>query len=274
MQPIPESFPIERLYGPLIVAYLLHWGLFGTLSVQLYLYYLAFPKDRNFIKFLVYGIYIIEFVETMLFTHDAFAVFGYGFGDIKALMGLHFYWVAVPIMSGVAIITAAYEFPEYNITELNHRKISITSGIWCGASALCDIIIAICMMYYLMHSNTRTITAVVVLLGLILFLVFPHETFYVATAAIAPKLYANAILVVLNSQIQIVGRWDAYMSSTDMSITTTMMRDITSQSTEATQPADKIQGKVPVVTITQDVFNDKMGQTKDELQGSTISLSV
>ncbi|KAK0474444.1 hypothetical protein IW261DRAFT_1498991 [Armillaria novae-zelandiae] len=294
MQPVPEGFPIERLSGPLIVAYLLHWGLFGTLSVQLYLYYLAFPKDRNVIKCLVYSIYIIEFIETMLFTHDAFAVFGYGFGDIEALMGMHFNWLAVPIMSGViafagqafyayrifvlsksrliplfvlcvsltssvaAIITGAYAFQEDSVTKLD-RKISIAIGIAGGASALCDIIIAVCMTYYLMRSNTnfrRTrilvsnlirliietgiMTAVIVVINLILFFAFPHQTFYGATSILIPKLYANAILMVLNSRIRIVGGRDTYTSSADMSITTTMMREIASQSTEGTQPADKI----------------------------------
>ncbi len=61
--------------------------------------YLAFPKDRKFTKCLVYGIYIVEFVQTILFTHDAFAIFGYGFGDIKALTRMYFNWLTVPIMS-------------------------------------------------------------------------------------------------------------------------------------------------------------------------------
>ncbi|KAK0474412.1 hypothetical protein IW261DRAFT_1595938 [Armillaria novae-zelandiae] len=317
MQPVPEGFPIARLSGPLIVAYLLHWGLFGTLSVQLYLYYLAFPKDRNVIKCLVHGIYIIEFVETMLFTHDAFAVFGYGFGDIEALMGMHFNWLAVPIMSGVmafaaqafyayrifvlsksrliplfvlcvsltssvaAIITGAYAFQEDSVTKLNDRKISIAIGIAGGASALCDIIIAVCMTYYLMRSNTNfrrtrilvsnlirliietgTMTAVIVVINLILFFVFPHQTFYGATSILIPKLYANATLMVLNSRIRIVGGRDTYTSSADMSITTTMMREIASQSTEGTQPADKIQGQMSIIAMTQDIFNDKIGQAK------------
>ncbi|KAK0468803.1 hypothetical protein IW261DRAFT_1345811, partial [Armillaria novae-zelandiae] len=235
-----------------IVGYLLHWGLFGTLSVQLYLYYLAFLKDRKFIKYLVYGIYIIEFIETILFTHDTFARFGYGFGDIEALTRMDFNWIAVPIMSAViafvrqvfyayhifilsksriiplfvicvsltssvaAIITGAYCFPEENVTEINNRKMNIAVGIWCRASALCDIIIAVCMTYYLMHKNTGfrrtrilvsnlisliietgTMTAVVVLLNFILFLVFPHQTFYGATSIITPKLYANAVLTEL-----------------------------------------------------------------------------
>ncbi|KAK0434161.1 uncharacterized protein EV420DRAFT_1654172 [Desarmillaria tabescens] len=190
MQPIPAGYPVEKLSGPLIVASLLHWGLFGSLSVQLYLYYLAFPKDRRFTKCLVYGVYIIEFVQMVLVTHDVFAVFGYGFGDIGALTRINFNWLTVPVISGVvayvgqtfyayrifilsrsriipifiacvsltssaaAIITGVYSFEAGNIIELDKRKIFITVGIWCGTSALCDIVIAICMTYHLMRRNT------------------------------------------------------------------------------------------------------------------------
>ncbi|KAK0468812.1 hypothetical protein IW261DRAFT_1677299 [Armillaria novae-zelandiae] len=330
MQPVPVAFPIEKLSGPVIVGYLLHWGLFGVLSVQLYLYYLAFPKDKKFTKYLVYGIYIIEFVQTVLFTHDAFAEFGYGFGDIEALTAMDFNWLTVSIMSAVvacigqvfyayrifilsksrivplfvicvsltssvaAMVAGAYSFSKDSITDLNTQEMSIVGGIWCGGSALCDIIIAICMTYYLRRSNTSfrrtrimvsnlirltietgTMTAVVVLLNLILFLAFPHQTFYAATSLIIPQLYANAILMMLNSRIRIVGGRDTYTSSADMSITTTMVREITSQSTESAQPADRIQGQLPVVVITQDVFSNRVGQTKEKLhRGSSVSLSV
>ncbi len=66
------------------------------------LYYLAFPNDKKFIKYLVYGIYIVELVQTILASHDAFATFGYGFGDLDALIDVHFYWLIVPIMSAVS----------------------------------------------------------------------------------------------------------------------------------------------------------------------------
>ncbi|KAK0454317.1 hypothetical protein EV421DRAFT_1699875, partial [Armillaria borealis] len=249
---------------------LLHWGLFGTLSVQLYMYYLAFPDDRKFIKCLVYGIYIVEFVQTMLITHDAFAVFGYGFGDIENLTGMHFSWLTGPIMSAVAacvgqvfyayrililsksriipilvtcvsltssvaaIITGVYSFQAGNIAQLQNRKTSI---IWCGAAALCDVVIAIYMTYYLMRSDTgfrRTriiVTKLIRLtvetgsllslcLNLILFLAFPHKTFYGTPALIMPKLYANTVYMVLNSRIRILGGRDTYTSTTDMIITT------------------------------------------------------
>ncbi|KAK0241070.1 hypothetical protein EDD85DRAFT_948168 [Armillaria nabsnona] len=122
IHPIPAGYPVERLSGPEIVASLLYWGLFGTLSVQLYLYYLVFPNDKKFIKYLVYGIYIVEFVQTILASHDAFAMFGYRFGDLDALTDVHFYWLIVPIMSAV-IVCVGQVFYAYRIFILSKSRI-------------------------------------------------------------------------------------------------------------------------------------------------------
>ncbi|SJK98192.1 uncharacterized protein ARMOST_01453 [Armillaria ostoyae] len=329
MLPVPAGYPIARLSGPLIVASLLHWGLFGTLSVQLYLYYLAFPKDRNFTKYLVYGVYIVEFVQTILVSHDVFATFGYGFGDIEALTEVHFNWLIIPIMSAAAagvgqgfyayrifilsrsrtvpafvvclsltssmgaIITGVYSFQANDITKLNNRKTSIVVGIWCGASALCDVVIAICMTYYLTRRNTSfrqtrilitklirltietgSVTAVVALLTLILFFAFPGETFYGTPAFIMPKLYANTIYMVLNSRVRIMGGRDTYTSSTDMGFTTGVIKDMTSQSPEGAHSTDGMQGQVSVVAITKEVFSDdhEMGGMSEKPQDSVMSL--
>ncbi|PBK88449.1 hypothetical protein ARMGADRAFT_1084406 [Armillaria gallica] len=298
MLPIPAGYPIARLSGPLIVASLLHWGLFGTLSVQLYLYYLAFPKDRKFTKYLVYGIYVVEFVQTILVSHDVFATFGYGFASSTRFLllitstatgvGQGFYAYRIYILSRSqtvpafvvclsltssmgAIITGVYSFQANDITKLNNRKTSIVVGIWCGASALCDVVIAICMTYYLTRRNTSfqqtrilvtklirltidtgSVTAVVALLSLILFFVFPGQAFYSTPVFIMPKLYANTVYMVLNSRIRVMGGRDTYMSSTDMGYTTGMIRDMTSQSREGAQSTDGMQGKASVVAITRD----------------------
>ncbi|KAK0241101.1 hypothetical protein EDD85DRAFT_389460 [Armillaria nabsnona] len=316
------SVSVERLSGPLIVGYLLHWGLFGTLSVQLYLYYLAFLKDRQFLKYVVYGIYIVEFAQTILVSHDAFAIFGYGFGDIEALTNIHFNWLVVPIMGVItasvgqgfyayriyilsrsrivpafvicvslisfvaAIITGVYMFQASDITKLNHQKTSISLGISAAGYALCDIVIAICMTYNLMRHNTGfpqtrilitklirliietgSLTAVVALAVLILFFAFPHQTFYVTPVLVISKLYANTIYMVLNSRIQIIGGRDVYTSSIDMEITTTMMRDTTSHSTQGAQ-------RTTVVAITKEVFSsdDEMGRMDEKPQDGDMSL--
>ncbi len=84
---------------------------FLTLNAfSLDLYYLAFPNDRQFTKYLVYGIYVIEFVQTMFITHDVFATFGYGFGDMDALTAKHLYWFTVPIMSAIGAHSICYPF--------------------------------------------------------------------------------------------------------------------------------------------------------------------
>ncbi|KAK0226537.1 hypothetical protein IW262DRAFT_774089 [Armillaria fumosa] len=313
MLPVPASYPIEQVSGPLIVGYLLNWGLFGTLSIQLYLYYLAFPKDRPFVKSLIYGIYIVELVQAILVAHDAFAVFGYGFGDLEAPVETHFNWLVVPIMTAIvafvgqcfyayrifilsrsriipafiicvsligsvtAIIAGVYIFQADDLTEIHNIRISISLGIPSGCSVLCDIVIAICMTYNLMRSNTgfrRTqilitkiirltietgsVTAVVVLATFILFVAFPHQAFYWTPSLVQSKVYANAIYMVLNSRIRIMGGRDTYTSSTDMEVTTTMMRDITSHSTQGAQ-------RMPVVAITKEVFtsDDEMGRMTD-----------
>ncbi|KAK0481291.1 hypothetical protein IW261DRAFT_1363026, partial [Armillaria novae-zelandiae] len=267
MQLYPAGYPIQQVSGPLIIGYLLHWGLFGTLSVQLYLYYLAFPNDEKSTKCLVYGIYVVEFVQTMLVTHDAFAEFGYGFGNIDALTGIHHDGLTVPIMGTVvagvgqlfyayrililsgsriipifisfvslissvaAIITGAYCFQTGNITDTHNTRLSIVIGVWGGAAALCDVLIAICITYYLTRYDagirqtqiivtklihliieTGTVTAAAALVNLVLFFAFPHQALDGTTAFIIPKLYANTIYMVLNSRFRIMGGRDTYTS--------------------------------------------------------------
>ncbi|KAF9073481.1 hypothetical protein BDP27DRAFT_1416970 [Rhodocollybia butyracea] len=187
----PPGFNVSELSGPLIVAYLLHWGLFGTLCIQVYLYYLAFPHDRRTIKYVVYGVFIIEVIQTILVTHDAFAIFGYGFSEFKSLTDMHMDWFTVPVMSGLvafigqafyayrirvlsnsklvpgfillvsltssvaAFMTGVYSFQAGNVVTLYQlTKTNIVVGIWCAGAALGDISIAVCMTYYLSQKDS------------------------------------------------------------------------------------------------------------------------
>ncbi|KAJ7653009.1 hypothetical protein B0H17DRAFT_957637, partial [Mycena rosella] len=74
------------------------WGLFGTLSVQVYTYYQAFPNDNWSTKSLVYLVSVIELVDTILMMHSAFSAFEYGFGSFTALTNIDFDWLSIPIM--------------------------------------------------------------------------------------------------------------------------------------------------------------------------------
>ncbi|KAF9002872.1 hypothetical protein BDQ17DRAFT_1174405, partial [Cyathus striatus] len=164
------------------LGYLLSWGLYGILSVQVYVYYLAFPNDRLYTKILVYFIFILESVQSLLVAHDAFEAYAKGFGNFEALTTGYFSWLTMPIIGGVvalmvelfyayrisvlgksnlfslligvmaiiqggsAVATGIIAARIGNLTRLNSLDIRI---IWTGMSATCDVFIAVCMSYQL-----------------------------------------------------------------------------------------------------------------------------
>ncbi|TFK32055.1 hypothetical protein BDQ12DRAFT_693051 [Crucibulum laeve] len=94
------------LVGPLLIGYLINWGLFGVLSVQTYTYYLAFPNDKPQVKILVYCTYLLEVAQTVLIAHDAFSAFARGLIlednlRMTRLTSVHLSWVTMPLMSGI-----------------------------------------------------------------------------------------------------------------------------------------------------------------------------
>ncbi|KAJ7306737.1 hypothetical protein DFH08DRAFT_824476 [Mycena albidolilacea] len=90
MDPALAASPIVQVAKPLALPTLFQWVLFGVLSVQ----------DPWAIKCLVYSLYTLLVVETVLLTHDAFQRFTYGFADFEALITDDLGWFEVPIMSG------------------------------------------------------------------------------------------------------------------------------------------------------------------------------
>jgi hypothetical protein len=74
-----------------VVGWLLNWGFYGALSAQVceysclasssgskpcqVLYYIAFPGDRTHTKCLVYAVYLIETIQTILLLHDGYVLY-------------------------------------------------------------------------------------------------------------------------------------------------------------------------------------------------------
>ncbi|KAF7355675.1 hypothetical protein MSAN_01485300 [Mycena sanguinolenta] len=187
---VPPGFPIAQVSGPLIVAYMLHWGLFGALTIQTYLYFEAFPNDRNSTKCLVYAVYCLELVQTILVSHDAFLDFGYGFGNLAALTAMDYNWLNVPVMTSIVafigqsfyayriyllskswilpslimatsitsstagLVTGAFVFVAGDLTRLDNHRTNVAVGTWLASSATSDILIAACMTYCLLKDGT------------------------------------------------------------------------------------------------------------------------
>ncbi|KAF4616577.1 hypothetical protein D9613_008945 [Agrocybe pediades] len=221
---------VVALTGPRLLGYLLHWGLFGILLVQVYLYYLAFPNDPLRNKLLVYVVFALEITQTVIMTNTAFRVFGFGYGDFDAFNDVELAWFEVPVICGVvafiaqlfyahrikvlsrsywvagvilllavvqlggAIASAVVLKDAVVFSHLLGRAYSISAGIWNGGSAACDAIIAICMTYYLSSRGNGIMQSTHVRLRKVIRLVIETGT---VTAAVA---ILNLILILLPGQ--------------------------------------------------------------------------
>ncbi|KAJ7721433.1 hypothetical protein DFH07DRAFT_784119 [Mycena maculata] len=258
-----------------------------------YLYYQAFPNDRTFTKGLVYTVYLIEFVAIILFAHDAFSIYGFGFADPSAATKLYFpvafggqsfYAYRVHVLSKgllipclivaisltgtvAAFVTGAYVLKgsrlnsaqAIDVTNLEVHRVTVAGGVWLGASAISDITIALTKSGIefrrtreLVSRLTRliietgTLTAVVALVTMTLFLAFPRNEYYLTPAAILPELYANSILFILNSRMKIVGGRGTETSTTsDIMFTIPVHSCSTAGNTRIEQP--------PVIEIRREV---------------------
>ncbi|KAJ4479143.1 hypothetical protein J3R30DRAFT_3882170 [Lentinula aciculospora] len=190
MSEIPPD--IAQLTGPLLLGLVGNWGLFGCSAVQVYLYYLGFPKDSWRLKALVYGLFIWDILQTAMYTSTVFASLASGWGNVAALEGLGLIWFDIPFMSGVAscIVQCFYAWRIYvlgrsiplsifitalalmegsaamalgitikisvqTFAELQSKTFVVTT-VWLLGSASCDMIISVCMLYLLTRARKFT----------------------------------------------------------------------------------------------------------------------
>ncbi|RDB19772.1 hypothetical protein Hypma_013182 [Hypsizygus marmoreus] len=258
--PFPFDLELQRINSSQVLGYMLNWCLFGVVSIQVYYYYMAFPKDRLYCKCLVYGVYILETLQTGVITHDAFASFGLGFGSFDALDSIQFTCLSIPILSGVVgcvvqvfyayrinmlsktktlgyviavisvigcvagIVTGVKSFQIGRLSRLTETPVFISAAFWWGCCAICDVTIALSMIYLLSRHDTGfrsthlmitrltriivetgTATALVAIVNLILFFRYPKTNYYTVPVLIIAKLYCNTLLVLFNHRMRITG---------------------------------------------------------------------
>ncbi|KDR76716.1 hypothetical protein GALMADRAFT_139610 [Galerina marginata CBS 339.88] len=272
--PLPPHIATKT--GPRLLGFLFHWGLFGVLSVQVYLYNIAFPRDYTRNKVMVYSVYVLEVVQTGFMTASAYSVFGTGYGNFSVFDKVQLAWFSVPVISGV-VAFIAQAFYAYRISVLSRSRwvpgiiillalvqlggsiawaiifkqaglfsrlqvghYPIFIGIWNGGSALCDVIIAVYMTYYLSVARrtagtvkstdvvlkrviklvieTGTITAAVAILNLILISLPSHTSYYLVPSESLAKIYSNSMMVVLNSRIRIGAERPVSLAPTNMAL--------------------------------------------------------
>lgn len=78
-----------------------NWALYGVFLLQVYIYYIRFPKDLTYIKVLVYTVLVLDSFFMGAITHAAWQVLVQSWGDINILHELPWTWAMVPVGSGV-----------------------------------------------------------------------------------------------------------------------------------------------------------------------------
>ncbi|KAJ3502020.1 hypothetical protein NLJ89_g9076 [Agrocybe chaxingu] len=107
--------------GPQFVSALLNSVLFGILSLQVYIFYLAFPDDPAYTKALVYGIYILEAVQTALTFESGYRMYVSSFGNFYSLDQVGNLWLTVPILTAVGTVVAQ-TFYAHRVYRLSKSK--------------------------------------------------------------------------------------------------------------------------------------------------------
>lgn len=109
----------------LSVVHFIHYN-WADHCVNLDTYYIAFPRDRLFLKIIVYGVFILEFIQSILTTKDAFGTFANGLGNWIALSRVRLLWFSVPILGGIG------ESDGLESLDPTHWLILLFSGINCS----------------------------------------------------------------------------------------------------------------------------------------------
>ncbi|KAF8508295.1 hypothetical protein JB92DRAFT_640671 [Gautieria morchelliformis] len=188
----PSHQDIIWLAGPRLLGILFNWCLLGALTMQIYLYFLNFPNDRRFIKFIIYVLYIIDWAQTCSATYDAFQWFVYGWGSINALYNVYTSYLNVPILSSIigAVVQIFFGWRIWTFSKSNvlfcaiillallqlggggavayflatdpsevtrSNGLVFAVGIRLGGSALVDTVVAITMTYYLLKVKEQAV---------------------------------------------------------------------------------------------------------------------
>ncbi|KAL0957032.1 hypothetical protein HGRIS_003133 [Hohenbuehelia grisea] len=189
MAPIPG---IGASTGPQLFGFFLNFTLMGALVVQTYHYYVSFPRDRAHIKAIVYSLFVLEMVQTVLMAYSAYKIFGSGYGDLDAFNEIQVDWFSVCILGAIipGTVQAFYAHRLYmfsgskiaggivlllaamatvcGIVQGVFSKLTVFNSeltakptlviIWMVSGVLCDVIIAGTMIYYLQAKRRRTLS--------------------------------------------------------------------------------------------------------------------
>jgi len=112
-----------------------NWALYGVLVVQFYVYCYNFTEDKKFIKLLVYAVFLIETVQTVLNLVDLYYRFASGFGNTQRLIEPGISPFNGPIIGAIVSVTVQYFFA-YRVWIFSGKKAWWLCLLICACSAI------------------------------------------------------------------------------------------------------------------------------------------
>ncbi len=83
------------------------------------LYYTAFPNDRWGSKALVYLVYVLELLQTIILTRDAYITWGINFSNIEILDEQGLTWFGVPVLTAIGMVLSS---PSARAKSVSHSE--------------------------------------------------------------------------------------------------------------------------------------------------------
>ncbi|KAJ3827919.1 hypothetical protein F5880DRAFT_1093351 [Lentinula raphanica] len=252
---------------PIFLGYILSYFLSGILVVQFFLYFLAFyHKDPRHIKLTVFAVLVIELLSTIVATvigliaivEDGFlsnAILSGGFKVLALMSGIacsivqFFYCWRIHILGGhnmiivVVMLLSVLQcvmislsgfgvFQNGDILGAGDRTIKDPTILfinisWLAGTAVCDIIIAVTILYlqnriitmqcpsirWKMRAekvmsiaiDSGMVTAIGATIELLIFVVWRDSLLHFILFYALPKLYANCLMATLNARLVLSG---------------------------------------------------------------------
>ncbi|KAH9984760.1 hypothetical protein BJV77DRAFT_163413 [Russula vinacea] len=129
---------LTAITAPLLLGPVWNWFLYGILVVQIYVYSYNFPRDSRHLKLLVYSIFFLETVQTVLSGADLYYWFAAGFGNGDQLVTPFASFFDLQILGPVVSVCVQFFFV-YRIRVLGH--LSEKRSRWlCGFICLLSVI--------------------------------------------------------------------------------------------------------------------------------------
>ncbi|KAJ7055836.1 hypothetical protein C8F01DRAFT_447206 [Mycena amicta] len=127
----------EVLTAPMLAGTQANWLLLGTLTLQVYKFQVCFPKERWWIKAMVYTLFILECTQTGVTSHFAYSLLVVGWGDPTVFSKLPWSSLATPIFTGITSATVQIFFA---------WRIYTLKGEHLWAKLVCVVIVLLALM--------------------------------------------------------------------------------------------------------------------------------